>query len=138
MPDPNKAWTLFMSDPVTFILIFAAVVVVAGGFAWWLRGYIGKERIDALNERLTLAREGQATVTHEVETLRKKVADQHSVIARLRLPPIESKQLFASSATVADSVTALSTANNALATTLTLVPGRYQVIVSRDPIKRST
>jgi hypothetical protein len=53
-PDPNKAWMLFMSDPVTFILIFAAVVLAVGGFVWWFRGHIGKERIAASKERIAV------------------------------------------------------------------------------------
>jgi hypothetical protein len=121
-PDWNKLWALFMSDPVDFLAFFGVAIVAVAIFAWWLRGHIGKERIAALEERLRLAGDNQQTMTREVERLQTLVP---------QLPQ------GTSSAMVAQSVNILSTANNALGTTLTIVGGRYRVFVEPDITNRS-
>jgi hypothetical protein len=65
LPDPNKAWALFMSDPVDFILMFAAVVAGVAIFTWFVRGHIDKERIATLEERRKLAVD-QQQVTEQI------------------------------------------------------------------------
>ena len=49
--DLNRAWALFMSDPAYFVAIFVIVAGAVATFTWWLRHFIGKERIATLKER---------------------------------------------------------------------------------------
>src|SRR5580698_875622 len=76
MLDPNKAWSLFMTDPVDFLIVAGAVIAFFGGGAWWLRGHWTSERIAALEERLRLAQDGQTTVKKDVERLQAQVGEQ--------------------------------------------------------------
>jgi hypothetical protein len=50
-PDLGRAWALFMSDPTDFVAMFATVIVAVAVLTWWLRHFIGKERIATLEER---------------------------------------------------------------------------------------
>jgi hypothetical protein len=76
MLDPNKAWSLFMMDPVDFLIALGAVIAFFGGGAWWLRGHWTSERIATLEERLRLAQDGQANVKKDVERLQTQVGKQ--------------------------------------------------------------
>ncbi len=67
----DKTWALFMSDPVTFITIFGVVVASVSGFVWWFRGHIDKERLEARDERLQLARDQVTNVKTDLETAKK-------------------------------------------------------------------
>jgi predicted Zn-dependent protease len=123
-PDPNKAWALFMSDPADFIAMFAAVAVAVAAFTWWLRHFIGKERIATLEERLKLSKEKYDTSTEDIQRLTTVAARLQSEVAKLQsaLPsPALRPQLNAlqnTSALISKSVTDLSTANNALGAVL--------------------
>jgi cell division protein FtsB len=117
-----------MSDPVSFISLFAIVIVAVAGFTWWLRHFIGKERIAALEERLRLAKDKYDAATAETQKLTTVSARLESEVAKLQsafqsaLPsPALRPQLNSlrdTSAQIAKSVTDLSTANNALGNAL--------------------
>lgn len=59
-----------MSDPINFLLI----VGIVAGAVWWLRSYIGKERIAALEERLRLAADKQTVVTEKIDEVKEQVS----------------------------------------------------------------
>ena len=93
-PDPNNAWALFMSDPTDFIAMFAALAVAVAGFTWYLRDFIGKERIATLKdtgqeriaileERLRLAQDRYDDATEQTQRLTNYVAPFQSEIASL-------------------------------------------------------
>jgi hypothetical protein len=67
MVDLHKAWALFMSDPVDFILMFVIVAGAVGGSAWWLRSFIAEERIAT----------GEATLKEKTAT-----SEEHLKLAR--------------------------------------------------------
>jgi hypothetical protein len=72
MRDLSKVWTLFISDPVTFISLFGGLAVVVAAFIWWFRGYLDKERLEIANLRLELARDQEKLSTTQLETARKE------------------------------------------------------------------
>jgi hypothetical protein len=39
MVDPDRAWALFMSDPLDFIAMFVGIALTVVGFACYLRSY---------------------------------------------------------------------------------------------------
>jgi hypothetical protein len=119
--DPNRAWALFMSDPADFIAMFAAVAVPAFGCAWWLRHFIGKERISTLEERLRFAKDKYDTSTMEIQRLTAYSSRLESDLAKLQAasPSPQLDAAIATSALVTSTVTSLSTANNALGVVLT-------------------
>lgn len=136
--DPNRAWVLFMSDPVTFLVMFGAVIAAVAIGAWWLRGHLAKGRIEALAERLNLARDEQGTLTRQVDRLKAEMAEHLDHIEKLktyRFSVPEIANLTHSSSNVAQTVTDLSSANSALGTTLTVIDthGKYQVIIEPSP-----
>jgi hypothetical protein len=116
LPTPQTAWTLFMSDPVDFVLMFAAVIVVVAVFIWWLRGFIGKERIAALEERLRLAADEQKPLTRQIETLTAQVSSLTTQIEQSAPLP----QLAMATAGVTGTIGKLSEANTTLGSTLTM------------------
>jgi hypothetical protein len=75
MLDPNKAWSLFMSDPADFLIVGAFIF----GIAWWLRGFIHKERLLLSNDKVEKAQREAADIgqklivaeTRNAELLRK-------------------------------------------------------------------
>jgi hypothetical protein len=75
LPDPNKVWALFMSDPLDFILMFAAVIVVVAGFSWWLRGHIIKERLAAKDEQINLAKAQRDELAAKVGDGERKLSE---------------------------------------------------------------
>jgi hypothetical protein len=122
-PDPDRAWALFMSDPADFIAMFAVVAGTAFGCAWWLRHFIGKERIATLEERLKFAKDKYDTSTAEVQRLNTYASRLDSDVAKLLGSPLPGSRLqvdavVRSSALVAKTVTSLSTANNELGVAL--------------------
>ena len=123
-PDPNSAWALFMSDPVTFISVVAVVAFAVAGFTWWLRHFIGKERVAILEERLKLAKDNYDASKAETQRLRMYAArleiDAAKLQSALPAPTLQPQlnSLRDTAALVAKSVTDLSTANNALGAAL--------------------
>jgi hypothetical protein len=127
--DLNRAWALFISDPAYFIAIFAIVAGAAFGCAWWLRHFIGKERIATLEERLQLAKDKYDGSTADVQRLTAYSSRLESEVAKLEvafqkvaLPSPVQPQLDAVRATsvlMTRTVTDLSTANSALGVVLT-------------------
>src|SRR4029077_8506158 len=72
--DPHKAWDLFANDPTDFLAICAFIIVVVGGFVWWLRRHLTKERtamsnerIATIEQRLVLPRQERAAITRKME-----------------------------------------------------------------------
>jgi uncharacterized coiled-coil protein SlyX len=132
MPDANKAWALFMSDPVTFILIFSSVIAAIGVFVWWLRGHISKERIAALEERLRLAQDKYATVSGDITRLEATVARQDNMIAALSAVAATAtrervEELARSNTAIKSELSKLTTSTADLGTTLTIIGGHYGV-----------
>jgi hypothetical protein len=105
-------------------LMSGFIVVAVAGFVWWLRGYILKERIAALEERLRLGKEDQERLTNEIGSLRQKVSIQDEVIDLLRstggVPRTQVELLSDTSATIVSSLNRLEQANTNLGFTLTL------------------
>jgi len=137
MVDLHKAWALFMSDPVDFILMF----VIVAGAAWALRSFIGKERVDTLKERvasledhLKFIREKYDNSQAEVQKLtldtRQLENDVDGLVAAMKsasqtTPVSVLSQLTAVRARsdlMTETVSSLSTANNALGEALTTDP----------------
>jgi biopolymer transport protein ExbB/TolQ len=137
--DPHKAWELFTSDPPDFLVMFAIVIVLVGGFVWWLRGHLTKVRIAMLNERtanieqrLVLAREEQAAVTKQVEVLKPQLGGARAQLAKATTALIEVKskpaavsnaiaqlkEAQSNSTQASTTVEVLSNANDALGATL--------------------
>jgi hypothetical protein len=119
-----------MSDPAYFVAIFAIVIVAVAGFTWWLRHFIGKERIASLKERIaTLEERLRLSIdkydisTAEVQRLTTHANRLESDVAKLLGSPLPGSRLqvdavVRSSALVAKTVTSLSTANNELGVAL--------------------
>jgi len=113
-----------MSDPADFIAMFAIVIASVFWFTWWLRNFVGKERIAALQERLRLAKDKSDAAAAEIKRLTTVAASLESQIAKLQsaLPaPALQQQLNSlrdTSASIRKSATKLSTANNALGAAL--------------------
>lgn len=126
-----------MSDPVTFILIFAAAIVVVAGFAWWLRGYWAKEKMAGLEQRLQLARDQYAAVNSQLTDVKAQVADQEKVIAELKWAPpapvARVQKLERSNTEIQSALTNLSTSTSSLGTTLTITGGQYRLLVEPMP-----
>jgi hypothetical protein len=140
-PDPNRIWALFMSDPVTFISVVVAVAFAVFWFTWFVRHFMGKERIAILEEReriaiseerLRLAHDKYDAAKEEIQKLTISAARLESEVAELQsafqsaLPsPALRPQLNSlrdTAALVTKSVTDLSTANNALGNALWVLP----------------
>ena len=137
--DPEKAWQLFASDPPDFLAIFGFIIVAVGGFVWWLRGHLTKERITMLNERtatieqrLVLAREEQAAVTKQIEVLKPQLGGARAQLAKATAALIEVKskpaavsnaiaqlkEAQSNSTQASTTIGVLSNANDALGATL--------------------
>jgi hypothetical protein len=86
VPDPHRAWMLFMSDPVDFILMFVAVAVIVGGGIWFLRSQINKGQIATLKGRVNLAKEEQEGLEKQVEAFKRETASQQAIIKELWWP----------------------------------------------------
>jgi hypothetical protein len=131
LPDLNRVWALFMSDPVYFLAMFATMGSAVGGSVWWLRHFIEKERIAALEgriftleERLQLSKDKHDISTAEVQKLTANSSRLENDIATLKenFPSASQPQLdavIASSALVANTITNLSSANSSLGLALT-------------------
>ena len=74
--DPNKAWTLFMSDPADFVLMFAAVAAAAFWFAWWLRSHIVKERLELLRSQRDDLDKKLKAADSSLATLRTQISNK--------------------------------------------------------------
>lgn len=121
----EQLWGLFMSNPGAFFSILAGIGAVIA-FTWWLRGFIGSERIATLEERLRLAADSQKIVTSDVEKLRGQVAElTRQIESRTPLTAIAT-----TTAVVTGTIKELSTANSLLGSTLTPSGGRYEVMGS--------
>ncbi len=83
----DKMWALLMSDPVTFITIFGVVVASVAGFVWWLRGFISKEHIEAVDARLRLASDQEKILTANLETAKKENQELRETIALIPIGP---------------------------------------------------
>jgi chromosome segregation ATPase len=137
--DPHKAWDLFASDPPDFLAICAFIIVVVGGFVWWLRRHLTKERIAMLNERmatieqrLVLAREEQTAVTKQIEILKPQLGEARAQLAKATAALIgvkskpaavsnaiaQLKEAQSNSTQASTTVGVLSNANDALGATL--------------------
>jgi hypothetical protein len=137
--DPHKAWDLFASDPVDFLAICAFIIVVVGGFVWWLRRHLTgegiamvNERIATIEQRLVLAREEQAAVTKQIEVLKPQLGEARAQLAKATAALIEVKskpaavsnaiaqlkEAQSNSTQASTTVGALSNANDALGATL--------------------
>jgi hypothetical protein len=141
--DPDRAWTLFMSDPAYFAFIFVTVAVAVFGLAWWLRHFIGKERIATLEariatleERLRLSSDKYDISTTEIQRVTAYASRLEGDVAKLKAaldhlpspglrPQVDA--LAASAALVANSVNSLSTANNELGVALTTETARPEI-----------
>jgi len=66
----KDAWAAFMATPVLIL----SIAFVAGAAAWWLRGAIDRGRIEALTERLHLARDKEKKFDTKFEELVRKVS----------------------------------------------------------------
>ena len=134
----KKALELSVLQSVIYTSIVAAAVI--SGLAWWFRGYISKERIAALEERLRLAKEDQERLTNEIGSLRQKVSIQDEVIDLLRstggVPRAQVVLLSDTSATIASSLNRLEQANTNLGFTLTLPGAGYRLDV--QPIAKKS
>ena len=136
---PHKAWELLTSDPPDFQAMFAIVIVLVGGFVWWLRGHLTKVRIAMSNERtakierrLVLAREEQAAVTKQIEVLKPQLGGASAQLAKATAALIEVKskpaavsnaiaqlkEAQSTSTQASTTVGVLSNANDALGATL--------------------
>ncbi len=98
----GKALELYVNTPeLIYASIFAAIAIF--GFAWWLRNHISKERIAALQERVSL---------------------QEAIINDLRstggVPRTQVELLNSANATVVSSLADLEQANTDLGETLSL------------------
>jgi len=132
-----------MSDPVTFISVVVAVAFAVFWFTWFVRHFMGKERIAILEERgneriaiseerLRLAHDKYDAAKEEIQKLTTSAARLESEVAELQsafqsaLPsPALRPQLNSlrdTAALVTKSVTDLSTANNALGNALWVLP----------------
>jgi hypothetical protein len=137
MVDPQKAWALFISDPVDFTAMYVIVAGAVFGFAWWLRSFIGNERVAALEERiasrehhLKFAREKYDNSQAEVQKLtvytRQLESDVDGLVAAMKsastpvFPQLTAVRV--TSDLMTGTVTSLSTANNALGAALTTDP----------------
>jgi hypothetical protein len=142
MLDPNKAWSLFMMDPVDFLTAISAIIAFSGGGAWWLRGYILNERVQTSEDRLKLAGEQYNNVQSQLTDLKAQVATQQSTIADLRSslsPSARVEQLARSNTEIESALTSLVNSTSALGHTLTISGGTYRVMVEPiSTIKRST
>src|SRR5205823_3291693 len=108
---PQGAWVLLMTDPASFV----AAMVLALGIGWWFRGFLHKERMALMNDRLEKARE-------EAKEFGTKLAQAENKNAEIPLLIKSNAQpaLIGQSATLAGSmIHDLRIANEALQTTLT-------------------
>jgi hypothetical protein len=109
----KSAWGIFMNDPVPF----TAAVVILMGLVWWVRGFIGSERIATLEERLRLAADEQKAVMRDVERLKSELN--------------QIKQEIGSHPTIDRLVEDLTTSTGALGITLRPVPGTVDIRATR-------
>jgi len=127
-----KALGLFLTYPVLIIALFL-IACAAFGFAWWLRGHIGKERIDALNERLRLATDNQQSIERQVDTLKNENTKQGAIINELKTLDLANSQadkLSSANTIVQNELTKLAQATTALGSTLQIV--RFPTTASRQ------
>jgi hypothetical protein len=80
--DPND-WSSALGLALQYPVLLVAAALIAG-FAWWLRGQWATGTIEALNQRLELAREQLADVKSKLADAETKVAAQEKEIAGLR------------------------------------------------------
>jgi hypothetical protein len=125
--DPNRAWALFMSDPIDFILMFAVVIAAVAFFVWWFRGFIHKERMALSNDRVQKAQ-------GEVEQISKKLTEVEGRNAEL-VRQIQSQApqavLIANATSTSTGISELRIITNALHGTLTF--GGARAVDVRPP-----
>jgi hypothetical protein len=137
LPTPSGVWALFMSDAPDFILMFGIVAGAVFWFAWWLRSYIGRERIAALEERLRLAADEQKPLTRQIDTLTMQIGDLTNQITQSATLP----QIAVTTAVVTGTVKELTHANTVLGDTLGPSPGTPRYLYEKaaeEWKKRST
>jgi hypothetical protein len=118
---PHQAWGLFMSAPVTFLLIMGSVAGAAFWAGWWLRGNFDdgelrgmRGEVGAMRERLNLATDRHTAVAEKASTLENQLTllqtqlDSHAALS----------ELATSTARVKSTIVAFSRANNDLGKTL--------------------
>jgi hypothetical protein len=102
-------------------LPLAVLIGAVAGFVWWLRSYIGKERVLALHERiktleerLRLGTDKQNTLTEKIETLERKVSTLTKQVEQKQPIEVIAQTTFE----VAGTVQQVSVANTVLGSTL--------------------
>jgi septal ring factor EnvC (AmiA/AmiB activator) len=123
----TQGWTgalkLSLEHPELLIAAFL-IACAAFGFAWWLRGHWAKDKIEALNQRLELAREQAADVQSELADVQQKVAAQESEIAELRqsraVEPAKVERLAQSNNAIRDDLNVVVNSTGALFQTLNI------------------
>jgi hypothetical protein len=75
----TKDWTdalgLAQQNPLLYV-VGGSIAVAAFGFAWWLRGHWARGTIEALKQRLELARDQLADVRSQLADAQRLAADQ--------------------------------------------------------------
>jgi hypothetical protein len=127
-PDPAAIWALFQSDPPNFILMFVAVIVFFGGGAWWLRGFIHKEKEKTFDHRLKLAQENQQSLTSKLDAAGAKILELQAQISA----GAQRKELTATVKSSVDLFADVKAANVELQTSLSpqtsFATGKFKVI----------
>jgi hypothetical protein len=118
----RKALALYVNTPeLIYASILAAIVIF--GFAWWLCSRYLKGHISMLKEQLRFGKEKQEGFAKELETLKREVSRQGTIVNDLRsaggVPRTQVELLSRANATVVSSLTNLEQANTSLGLTLT-------------------
>jgi hypothetical protein len=116
--DPNKAWALFMSDPVDCLIVLGAV----GAAAWAARAYIGKERIKAKDDLIELARAQRDELARKVTDGEAKLSEIKRQIANEADDEVIAETVSAAEGLFKDAKVMLDT----MRVTLTPTGGVYQ------------
>jgi hypothetical protein len=124
----KKALELYVKTPeLTYASIFVCIAIF--GIAWWLRSRISKEQIAALKEQLSFAKNKQENFAADLETVKRQVSQQGTIINDLRsrggVPRGQLELLSSANTTVASSIDNLTQANHDLGITLIITTGDH-------------
>jgi hypothetical protein len=117
----RKALAVYVNTPeLIYSSILAGIVIF--GFAWLRSRYL-KGHIAMLKEQLGFGKERQEGFAKELETLKREVSQQGTIINDLRsaggVPRTQVESLSRANATVVSSLANLEQANTSLGLTLT-------------------
>ena len=135
----TKDWTdalgLALQNPVLFV-VGGSIAVTAFGVAWWLRGHWAKAKIEALKQRLELAREQLPVVKWQLADALARVAAQEQEIAQLQASGARTQRLEQSTYEIRRALDSVTASTSAIDATLS-IPNVVRALSKPSATKRS-